>query len=152
MEIPSWCSCESDRMFAIASLCTWASDGPGNSRTVFFSRDFVTISTAVQYDFSLQFLPHIHNQVLRSCLIPSLRHMSARQECRHCQCHDNHHGHFIITINVISAVTVQISADHTGEAVSRSRFPGPLASVSYPSSDDVIDSRYTVIGTAASVL
>jgi hypothetical protein len=54
----------------------------------------------------------------------------------------------ITTINIAVTVAVQISAAHTGAAVSRSRFPGPLASVSYPCSDDVIDSRYTVIGIA----
>ena len=33
-----------------------------------------------------------------------------------------------------------------GVPVSSARFPGPLAAVSYPSFDDVIDTRYTVIG------
>jgi hypothetical protein len=58
----------------------------------------------------------------------------------------------ILTFNIIFAAIVQISADHIGEEVSRSRFPSPLASVSYPCSDDVIDSRYTVIGITAAVL
>jgi hypothetical protein len=41
---------------------------------------------------------------------------------------------------------IQISDDDTGIPVSSARFPGPLAAVSYPSFDDVIDTRYTVIG------
>lgn len=57
----------------------------------------------------------------------------------------------IVHIDITITITVQISADHTGVAVSRSKFPGPLASVSYPYSDDVIDSRYTVIGSTAAM-
>mmetsp|Transcript_16375 Transcript_16375/g.15694 ORF Transcript_16375/g.15694 Transcript_16375/m.15694 type:complete len:1227 (-) Transcript_16375:96-3776(-) len=42
--------------------------------------------------------------------------------------------------------TYQISSDLKGIPVATAIFPGPLASVSYPNFDDIMDSRYSVLG------
>lgn len=53
---------------------------------------------------------------------------------------------FYIFSDYFSCSFYQISPDGKGSPVASAQFPGPLSSVSYPYFDDVIDTRYTVIG------